>query len=103
MQVQGTIAFEALQAVCASMSFAIVLWLMLRFSFELGGDKKTKGAALVFVSIMSSLRHLTLLAEFLPVIARCYGDIDLMGFLPVMYSHAFCYAQYANMKHSFFS
>ena len=56
LQVQGTTAIEAMQAVRLSSnrlgfihSLRLIISLTLLLSFELGGDKKTKGAALTFV------------------------------------------------------
>lgn len=53
VQIQNATTFEALQAVRSFNVIRFSLHVVLHFcviSFELGGDKKTKGAALTFVS-----------------------------------------------------
>ena len=50
MQVQDAALAQALQAVRILLASCLHVLIHLYFSFELGGEKKTKGAALQFVS-----------------------------------------------------
>lgn len=50
MQVQGSVVSEAMQAVRPAQLAPLFSCLTHLFSFELGGEKKTKGAAIQFVS-----------------------------------------------------
>jgi hypothetical protein len=57
LQVQDATLAQALQAVRNPPAFDVKTSLkVLVYSFELGGEKKTKGAALTFVSVIIALR-----------------------------------------------
>lgn len=66
-------------------------------SFELGGDKKTKGAALVFVSTPANMFWMAIHG---PASNRRGGSSMRCGLFPSMYSQAsfYCYAHYANCE-----
>ena len=61
MQIQNAAITETLQAVRSSSSHNSSFHDLFLSSFELGGEKKTKGAALTFVS------HLALLSCYAPL------------------------------------
>lgn len=61
LQIQDADLFEALQAVRVFPFFPARCFSQMLSSFELGGEKKTKGAALTFVSTLSSFSSVLLL------------------------------------------
>jgi hypothetical protein len=78
MQIQNAAITETLQAVRNSSS-SISFHDAFLSSFELGGEKKTKGAALTFVSLLP-------LVFLLPALTVCPTEVNLLACFYVVFA-----------------